>query len=77
MKLSKNKTLEAAYYLGLGSEGISINYSLSSRGDHAGLHFSASIYKLFVEFNICDNRHWNWEENRFYNYSIDKESSND
>jgi len=80
--ITKNKSFE--YQLELGSkfadQPFELNIRWSSKGDHAGFNFRFSIYKLFwIEFNLCDNRHWNYEENRWWNHgeieSILKEKS--
>jgi hypothetical protein len=40
--------------------------SLKDQGDHAGLTFYASLGRWMFEFNIHDDRHWNWAKGRFY-----------
>lgn len=38
--------------------------SLNFRGaDHAGLKFFVQFWRVFFEFNLCDNRHWDYKAN--------------
>jgi hypothetical protein len=36
-----------------------------TKGDHAGLTFRVELVGCMFEFNIHDERHWNWREDRF------------
>lgn len=46
---------------------ISFKCYLTEKCDHAGFTFELSLFKLFfVSFIIYDNRHWNYEKNRWY-----------
>ena len=38
----------------------------SRKGDHAGFRYSIGLFKFFFEFNFADKRHWNWDENRWF-----------
>jgi hypothetical protein len=47
-----------------------LRISYQTKCDHAGLYFRFSLFKLFfLSFNIYDNRHWNFEKNRWYDHS--------
>lgn len=41
-------------------------FSVHLRGrDHAGLRFNIRLWRIFFEFNLTDNRHWNYSANRW------------
>jgi hypothetical protein len=46
--------------------GYNLLLSLRDQGDHAGLSFHVALGRLMFEFNIHDDRHWNWQKGRFY-----------
>lgn len=62
----RHKCLEVGYnakYRGDG--GFDFCWGFRTRGDHAGLTFNVEIFSFLFEFNIHDDRHWNWEKNRW------------
>jgi hypothetical protein len=65
-KIYKNKYWELETYLTtfISIFYFSINWSI--KGDHAGFSINIEIFKWAFSFKIYDNRHWNWNENRFY-----------
>lgn len=65
--LSRNKGLEFQIMKSESFDILDFNFRLSISGeDHAGLHSSFEIMGFGFEFNVYDNRHWNYEENRWY-----------
>lgn len=51
------------------SWSIEFRFDLTFRGrDHAGLDFNVQVLGLDFHFQIYDNRHWNYDENRWYRY---------
>lgn len=45
--------------------GFALRFSLTTRGDHAGLAFSVALAGTMLEINVYDRRHWNWLEGRW------------
>lgn len=43
--------------------------SLTRNRDHAGAEIYIGLLKHWVNFSFVDIRHWNYEENRYYNSS--------
>ena len=69
--ISKNKSFEFQLELGrkFADQPFEFSINWTNKGDHAGFTFTFAIYKLFwASFLIHDNRHWNYEENRWYKY---------
>ena len=69
--VSKHKTFECQLDLGknLATQPIELSFYWTHKSDHCGLSFTFSIYKLFFfEVSLKDNRHWNSNDNRFYDY---------
>jgi hypothetical protein len=73
--LTKNKSLEFCFYSlkqtnYLTTNIIEYNFDWSRKTDHAGIHFKFAIYKLFdLEITLCDNRHWDDENNCWEEYT--------
>jgi|LauGreDrversion4_2_1035121.scaffolds.fasta_scaffold1170212_2 hypothetical protein len=44
---------------------IDINFSLTSKCDHAGLQILIGLIGYAVEFNIYDTRHWDRDKNGY------------
>lgn len=63
-KISENKTLEIEVTKESKSD-LSFYISYTTRTDHAGLKFGIRIYKYDLFFAIADNRHWNYEQDRW------------
>lgn len=53
--------------------GFDLYWRFRTRGDHAGLTFYFEFFGWLFEFNIHDDRHWDYEKDRFC--SSDKDSS--
>jgi hypothetical protein len=67
LKVSRHKSLEWSFGRRLATDPFSLSARWTLQGDHAGFRFWFSIWRLFfVEVNLTDARHWNWEEGRFY-----------
>jgi hypothetical protein len=65
--LTKNKSLEYQWGRKLAIDPFQLTFRWTNKGDHAGFRFWFSIFRLFFyELSITDNRHWNYEEGRFY-----------
>lgn len=65
--VSTNKTLEAQFMSHDKARtwaSFSINWSCKT--DHAGFSFDIGFLKWYFDFNISDNRHWNYEQDRWY-----------
>ena len=45
---------------------LDINNQFSWNRDHGGFRFSITILNQCLEFNYCDGRHWNHDENRYF-----------
>lgn len=41
---------------------LDFHISYNNKGDHAGFRFNIGILGLCFEFNICDIRHWNFDQ---------------
>jgi len=50
------------------SDIIGFEFRFTTRQDHAGVYLSLALFGYDVIFNIYDNRHWNYEEGRWYFY---------
>lgn len=49
------------------TEGFDVYWRFRTKGDHAGLTFFVQLWSwCFFEFNVHDDRHWNYEEDRFF-----------
>lgn len=46
---------------------FSVSYTF--KRDHAGFEFTIGLLGLVINFTRYDTRHWNDEENKFYEYS--------
>ena len=45
---------------------IGCNFLWTTRRDHAGVDIQLSLLGLCVHFNFYDNRHWDYENNRYF-----------
>lgn len=43
------------------------NIHLTRCEDHAGFRFKLTLFSITMMFEIYDNRHWNYDEDRWYN----------
>lgn len=70
-KISKNKTLEFQVEgKNYANDIFNISLRWSRKEDHAGLRFEFTVYKLFfISLSICDNRHFNYDEDRWCEYN--------
>ena len=68
-RLTKNKGLEFNIYKDPNYNAYFYFQSFwSFKGDHAGLCLEISIWKYTIEFEIKDNRHWNYEKDAWQEY---------
>ena len=66
--ITNNKSIEYQLELGdrLATKPFEFSLRWTHNSDHAGIRFAFSIYKLFfLELSIHDNRHWDYENNRW------------
>ena len=47
---------------------IDVDFHFTRKGDHAGLQLMFGILGYALEFNVYDTRHWDYENNTWYNY---------
>jgi hypothetical protein len=64
--LTKNKTLEVEIDSTNTYSWFDFSFVLTKKSDHAGLYITISLFKWELRIQISDNRHWNWDENRWY-----------
>ena len=48
-----------------GAGGFDVYWRFRTRGDHAGLTFYVEFFGWLFEFNVHDDRHWDWDKNRW------------
>jgi hypothetical protein len=48
---------------------VGFDFRYTIRQDHAGLFLSLAFFGYDVIFNLYDNRHWNYDENRWMFYT--------
>jgi len=66
--ITKNKSIEIQFDKFEGSTNIfSFIFNLTHSMDHAGLNISIDIWKYSFHFIIYDNRHWDYDNNRYIN----------
>jgi hypothetical protein len=74
ISLTKNKTFEYQFDRCHSDTYFRFDINFKRKTDHAGLSFEFSIFKLFtISLSICDNRHWNYEKNRYAESTDDPE----
>jgi hypothetical protein len=65
-QLTKNKYLELSLTLQRKTNTYFwLDISWSKETDHAGFRFDFQFFKLAFCFNIYDNRHWDYELNKW------------
>ena len=66
-KLSKNKMLEieANILKNKPESFFSFKTTWTIRGDHAGFKVNLEIFKFYFNFEIYDQRHWDYETDTF------------
>jgi hypothetical protein len=47
---------------------VSVNFQITVNRDHAGLELWLGLFGYSVNFLIYDNRHWNYDEQRWETY---------
>ena len=62
----KNKFLELEFIK--DTTVVSIAFHLSTRQSHGGLSMELGLLGYSVNFNFYDNRHWNYDEGRYFEY---------
>lgn len=67
-----HKSLEIGWQKSVLGRGFEIGWRFKTCGDHAGLRSSIDWGKHLFEFNFCDDRHWNYEEWRYYLHGEEK-----
>ena len=51
---------------------IGFSFLWTIQRDHAGLDIQLSLFGLCARFNFYDNRHWNYEDKRYFKYNEDQ-----
>jgi hypothetical protein len=64
--VGNNKAWEANLYR--TNHIVSIDFSLSFRGDHAGVRISGGVLGFEGEFHLYDRRHWDYDKNDWVKY---------
>lgn len=71
--LTKNKSFELQLELfnDLSCNNIiELSFNWSIKQDHAGLSYTFMLYRIiFFKLQIYDNRHWDWENNKWEEYN--------
>lgn len=69
-RITKNKSWEVQVELPSElPDWFDFQVQLSSKCDHAGFRIKIELLKLFFfEFAICDNRHWDYDNDRWETY---------
>lgn len=65
ISLTTNKSFEWQFEFGgkFATDLFEFSLQWTLKGDHAGLGFTFSLYKLFwIELQIYDVRHWDYEK---------------
>lgn len=66
-KITTNKNLEIQISRFRATDIIDIGLDLRWWGhDHAGPELDINVFGYMFNIKIYDNRHWNWDENRWY-----------
>lgn len=63
-----HKCLEVGFQVLRKNDGIDIGWRFNTRGDHAGLKFNFEFFGLLFEFNVYDQRHWDWDKDSWQSY---------
>jgi len=66
-RVSKLKTLEFQISKG-GDTLIGTSFRWDTNCDHAGITVDVSLFRYFVYIAFVDNRHWDYENNRYEEY---------
>lgn len=70
--LTKNKGLELYCHKDTNNNAyFYFQFGWSFKGDHAGLFLEIHILSYSFEFEIRDNRHWNYEKDDWQEYDED------
>lgn len=48
---------------------VSFMFRLTTRQSHGGLYFDLGLLGYSFSFNFYDNRHWNYEDGRYFRYN--------
>lgn len=66
IQITKNKTFHYQLEFDKFTDQSDLDFSWTTKHDHAGLTLTVSIYKLFwLELSLNDNRHWNYDESKW------------
>ena len=71
-RVTKHKTLEIQLSRG-GNTIVGCDFRLATRCDHAGVMFTIDLFRRFFHVSLVDNRHWNYDEDRYVNYDNPEE----
>ena len=62
----KHKFIELEVYK--DTTFVSLVFRLATRTDHGGLMIDVGLLGYSFSFNFYDNRHWNYDEGRYFEY---------
>lgn len=62
----KHKFVELEFYR--DTSILSLNFNWTIHQSHAGLDIELGLLGYCIHANFYDNRHWNYEANRYYIY---------
>jgi len=66
-RITKNKSWELQI-ANMADTIFNLTISWTHKCDHAGFRFNLEIYKFMFEFNLYDNRHWDYDNNDYEKY---------
>lgn len=61
-----HKLVEVGWRWKAGKGGFDFSLRFMTTGDHAGLRVAVELWGVFFEFNVGDDRHWNYTKGCFY-----------
>lgn len=71
--LLKNKYFEFQADKMRDSDYFHLSLKWTRKTHHAGPSFHFEVFGFFLSLDIYDNRHWNYEEERWEDYSEEEE----
>ena len=54
------------------TELIAVDFRFTTQCDHAGVELLLALFGYSINFHFYDNRHWNYEQGRYYIYGGDE-----
>ena len=72
-RVTEHKTLEFQVSRG-GNAIVGSSFRWDMNCSHAGVMFDITLFRRFLHVSLTDNRHWNYEKNRYVDYSNPEEA---